>query len=1159
MGYVIGVIVAFIVGFFIYENQKEKERAKKSLQDKLDNINSIVGKFNSTVTDALTKWKHLTTFSKGYFSSYTLSKWKNNFLNAYEAIKNLELKLEGVTNTKEAQEFINTFQNAEAKRKKYNEDFVQHEIEEYKNFFHNIEKNGLDIQQITAIVTDEDNNLVIAGAGTGKTTTVAGKVSYLIKRYKVAPKEILLISFTNKACEEMRERIKRKLSINVDVKTFHKLGLDIIAESRDEKPNVFSLSKKEADEIFQGLFQKLMKDKEYLDLVTKYFTSYLKPYKEENEFKSEGERMQFLKDQNLFGLKKIKLNGGIEYRERLKSQEEVEIANFLFLHGINYTYEERYEFKTASKTFGQYKPDFKINGYLNSSKRGIYLEHFAIDKLGNVPNWFKGDENQTATQKYNSGIKWKRNLHKEKGTTLIETYSYERKERNLIPNLIQKLRKNNIEVKEKSPEQIWHLLEENAKEDISGFIQLVQTFLSLLKSNNYTLADIETQAKKIDKEENKLRALAFIKIFKPLYQSYEKLLASKQEIDFSDMINKATTCTEKGEYSQPYKYILIDEFQDISIGRYQLIKAMLNQNPNCKLFCVGDDWQSVYRFSGSDIAIYTHFDEYFGATSKSYIEKTYRFDDKMIAVSSEFILKNPKQFKKGLKSDKVGNEKPFTVLPYNFNSIKISQPVQEALEDIIKRCQNDIANTEVLLLGRYNHEIDELQKNSELFSIEYSKKQERKIVTYKPNPKLKISFLSVHAAKGLEADYVIILNGNSGRYGFPSEISDDPLLNLVLTDADQFPNGEERRLFYVAITRTRNHAYIISNQDIKSKFVTELETRDKDVTIKKCPWCETGSLLLREGQYGIFYGCSNFPHYCNFTEKINGVEIFKLGEVERKAEKFDAAIELYKKALKMDNPPNDVYYYLGLSLYRVEKFTESIESFKKYLEKDKSKSATYYWVGLANLELKKYSSAIESLSQAIALKQDYESAYYHRGKCYLENKQYSEAKNDFDFVLKNDPSDIDALVLGGEAKFLSNDKYGCWQDWKKAESLGSTSVQSFFDYYDFHDEPQRKNLNLKISNNYPEKVKAIEQAINSGVCIKFDYRKSETFNTGERSFRTIKPEKLLQVGVTNSPCVQGYCYMRAEERTFAIDRITNIILDPTKIEFKDDESDDLPF
>ena len=193
--------------------------------------------------------------------------------------------------------------------------------------------------------------------------------------------------------------------------------------------------------------------------------------------------MQFLKDQHLVGLKKI-VKDGFEYRERLKSQEEVEIANFLFLHGVNYTYEEWYEFKTASRTFGQYKPDFKINGFSNQNNKGIYIEHFAIDKLGNVPRWFKADGQQSATQKYNAGIKWKRNIHKEKGTTLIETYSHERKEGNLIPNLIQKLKDNNIEITKKSPEQIWQILVENDSEDISGFIQLVQTFLSLLKSNN---------------------------------------------------------------------------------------------------------------------------------------------------------------------------------------------------------------------------------------------------------------------------------------------------------------------------------------------------------------------------------------------------------------------------------------------------------------------------------------------------------------------------------------------------------------------------------------------------------------------------------------------------------------------------------------------------
>lgn len=1124
MGNVIGWIIAIIVAIILYQ----RNRKKNNLKAKVEKINTLLNDYSDQVSNALNKWDQLTNFRYGYFCNHDLVQWLKSFKEVYVATNNLELHLEGISNSAIIQKFISTYKNVQTKRIEYNQAFIKREIGEYNQFFNNIEIKGLDMQQMTAIVTNEDNNLVIAGAGTGKTTTITGKVSYLIDRYKIDPKEILLISFTNKACEEMRERIKKKLNLTIDVKTFHKLGLDILAASKNEKPSVFSLGKRETDEIFQKIFQTHLKDKGYLDLVTKYFTSYLKPYKEENEFKSEGERMQFLKDQHLVGLKKI-VKDGFEYRERLKSQEEVEIANFLFLHGVNYTYEEWYEFKTASRTFGQYKPDFKINGFSNQNNKGIYIEHFAIDKLGNVPRWFKADGQQSATQKYNAGIKWKRNIHKEKGTTLIETYSHERKEGNLIPNLIQKLKDNNIEITKKSPEQIWQILVENDSEDISGFIQLVQTFLSLLKSNNYHLNEIAIKATKIDRKESRLRALAFLKIFKPLYESYEKLLALRGEIDFSDMVNKATECVRKRAYLNRYKYILIDEFQDISIGRYHLIKSLLSENSNCKLFCVGDDWQSIYRFSGSDIALFTRFEEYFGITSKSYIEKTYRFDNKLIEVSSDFILKNPKQFSKGLKTDKIGKEKPFTVLHYNFNSTKIWDAVQEALEDIIKRCQGDFTKTNVLLLGRYNHDINELNKCPELFSVEYSQKNETKLVTYRSSPKLKISFLSVHAAKGREADYVILLNGNSGRYGFPSEISDDPLLNLVLTDADQFPNGEERRLFYVAITRTRNHVYIISNEDVKSKFVTELEDRDINVIVNKCPWCDVGKLILRESAYGLFFGCSNFPHYCNYTKKITGSEIFELGETERKTGKFEAAIELYKKAQISDNPPNDVHFYLGHSLYELGKFSDCIPPFEKYILTDRSGPAAYYWLGCANLELKEHSRAIEYFSQAIKNAKGNQLAYFKRGRCFLETKRFAEAKNDFSSILEVNPNDINALLLMGEAKFLLDDKYGCWQDWKKAESLGSTTVQSFFDYYDFHKEPQRANLNLQISDIYVERINAIEQAINSDMCIKFNYRKSATFNSGEKSLRTIKPEKLIEVGITNSPCVEGYCYMRKEK------------------------------
>ncbi len=1143
------VITAIVILYISNRRKKAKAEFEVRLNRALDFLKQNIEYFRL----ALSEWDTLTSNERGYFSNYDLLSWKERHKSLPDKLTGIELSLPGVPkeDLNNIGRFCSMYAQGETLRKQFNEKFTSVELASYKEFFNDIEGRELDQQQRTSIVVDEDNNLVIAGAGTGKTTTLAGKVAYLIHRYKLLPEDILLISFTNKACDEMKERIKKKMGINIQVKTFHKLGLDVIAESNNEKPSVFSLSKKETDEIFNGLLKNLMKDKAYLELVTKYFSYYLKPYKEENEFKSDGERTQYLKDMNLFGYKRIKLENGVEFRERLKSQEEVQIANFLFMSDIDYTYEDWYEYKTASKTFGQYKPDFKINKYTNAEKKGIYIEHFGIDESGNVPNWFKSDGVISAKDKYANGIKWKRQTHEEMGTSLIETYSYEKSKGKLISNLIEKLLKYGIVVKEKSAEDLWMAIEANAPEDIVSFIQLIQTFLAVLKSNNHTISQIINKANKIENSEDKLRALAFLNIFKPILLEYERLLKKRSEIDFADMINEATALVNEGKFQQQYKYILIDEFQDISVGRYGLIKALKELNPACKLFCVGDDWQSIYRFSGSDISIFTEFEKYFGITSKSYIEKTYRFGENLIKVSSEFILKNPKQFVKGLKSDKKDELIPYQIINHNCLAKEIHKPVQQAIEEICKLLSKNKTSAKILLLGRYNHEINGLKEAPDIFDVNYNKADKKSTIKYKPKPDLEINFLSVHAAKGLEADYVILMNGNSGKYGFPSQISDDPLLNLVLTEADQYSNGEERRLFYVAITRTKNKVFILSNSDYKSTFILELENRTADVNVKKCPWCDSGNLILRDGQYGMFYGCSNFPHFCNYTNKISGKEIFEFGEKERQAENYDAAIEFYKKAIRAGSYPENVHYNYGLSLFKSNRYRDCIVEFESFLKKNKTKATTFYWIGVAYVRLEEYEKAISNLDSALKIKPDYHSANYYRSKSFLESKQYELALEGFSNYLKHNSKDPDALLLRGECKFLLGDKHGAWVDWKAAEILGSPVVKSFFEAYELTEEPKKPNLNKIIPNKPYEIRKGIEEAIINHYLIKFKYQKSTVFNSGEINVRTIKPVEIEEIGVTRSPCVKGYCYLREEDRTFAIERITELIVDPSTIEFGD--------
>ena len=173
----------------------------------------------------------------------------------------------------------------------------------------------------------------------------------------------------------------------------------------------------------------------------------------------------------------------------------------------------------------------------------------------------------------------------------------------------------------------------------------------------------------------------------------------------------------------------------------------------------------------------------------------------------------------------------------------------------------------ILILGRYNHDIKEIQESGQ-FQVKYNASRSY-TVQYSNRLDLNIEYMTVHKAKGTEADQVIFLNCNSGRYGFPSQIADDTILSLLLSKSDQFPNGEERRLFYVAMTRTRNQLNIIANKDIKSKFVVELEGKAGKVHENSCPWCGEGKLVPRAGKYGTFLGCSNFPDYCNYTERTS--------------------------------------------------------------------------------------------------------------------------------------------------------------------------------------------------------------------------------------------------------------------------------------------------
>jgi len=381
---------------------------------------------------------------------------------------------------------------------------------------------------------------------------------------------------------------------------------------------------------------------------------------------------------------------------------------------------------------------------------------------------------------------------------------------------------------------------------VTPFAGLHATFLNLYKSSGKMINELLEKSASLP---NSSRYRAFLDVFREIYNAYEGALGD--EIDFNDMINKATEYIEEGRYRSPYTHILVDEFQDISYSRYRLLRALLDQNPSARLFCVGDDWQSIYRFNGGDVSIMTEFERYFDPCEVLPLDRTFRFDDRLCEFSTRFILKNPNQIRKHLTTN-IKSKNPSVTLIW-------SEDIESTISGILSNIESaEDEPSEAMILGRYNH-----QRPSNLSSLN------RRFT------KLSLEYRTVHSAKGAEADYVIVVGLTSASprnvYAFPSEFADDPILDLVLAKKEEVQNAEERRLFYVAVTRAKKQVYLIASGNHPSVFAMEVEKEGYDMIVDNprakrdvlCPDCGTGVIVNRRGDYGEFYSCSNYP-YCAY-------------------------------------------------------------------------------------------------------------------------------------------------------------------------------------------------------------------------------------------------------------------------------------------------------
>ena len=501
-----------------------------------------------------------------------------------------------------------------------NRPFLSRRLAEEQIAFDRVERYPLTGRQREAIVTNEDTTLVIAGADTGKTSTIVGKVDYLVRRGFARPAHILVLAFARKASDELKVRLARFGDAALaDVSTFHALGLRIVSEVDGVRPALSKLATNDRvlKQFIRTQVAGLLADPTGRDLLVQFLATHAV---DDAVTKPSTTGSEQIRSERIQGLRA--LDG-----TKLKSQEEKQIANWFILNGVAWEYERPYPFPTATAQHRRYEPDFYLPEY------DIYLEHFGVDR-----------QNRTAPHvnqaKYVVAMEWKRLLHREKGTHLIETYSWMRQEGGLIPHLERLLSQYGVQRRPLTPEEIAVITAEKNK-PFSDFISLIAQFLAVFKGGGADRSSIDVRARSP-------RDQVFLAIFWQIFDAYERTLARADEIDFNDMINRARSYVQTGRFRSAYEYIVVDEFQDISENRIGLVQDLRQHRPGCRLFVVGDDWQSIYRFTGSDVSLITHLPDRVGATERVDLDVAFRYPQELLDVTSQFVTANPAQLRKSL-------------------------------------------------------------------------------------------------------------------------------------------------------------------------------------------------------------------------------------------------------------------------------------------------------------------------------------------------------------------------------------------------------------------------------------------------------------------------------------------------------------------------------
>lgn len=733
-----------------------------------------------------------------------------------------------------------------------NEMQVQKAVKENAVYFNTVEKSPLTLEQRIPITCTDNRVLVVASAGSGKTSCLVAKAGYSLLNGHSTPETTLMLAFNREAADELRSRIIERLrpfglpAQKIQVKTFHSLSLEIIEQATGEKPVIAPWTQSDQGKIAQILrFIKELSN-------------------ENNEFRDNMTLMSYVVGLDLPSFEHEldapdswdeTLSTGFHslLDESLEAPMHVVVANWLTVHGINYLYRPAPEQCHLPKGCGHsptfYLPDLKA-----------HIELWDLDEQGSP---------HPGKQGYRHLMQHARAVHAEVGSDVIELFNNTLRDGGDFDVLSKALTSRGVSLKLREPTEF----KGRRPLELDHLANVLKSFITHIKANRWRFIELEDNLRNpLYRTEFLYRTAIFLKLVIPVYKAWEELLSSNGHIDFDDMVNKASDLVEAGSWQSPFQLICVDEFQDTSRSRAQLLKAVTNDEKSC-LFCVGDDWQSINGFAGADVSVMSKFDKVFGYSTHFKLETTFRCPQSLCDISTNFIGKNPAQIPKTVYSARADVFEPVRLI----EAAMTMQPdlaLLSALSSELARLNTLAEETKkhfsVMVLGRYNYDKYFADKG-----------------LIKDHPRLSVRFLSVHQAKGLEADYVVVPRMSSAAYAFPCQTKDDSALNLALACPDPYPFSEERRLFYVAITRAKQGVTLIANKGLESSFFTELITDHKLRVLKQeagptsavtCPTCQKGFLLEKKGKSAkgtySFYGCNRFP-VCKKTFTTQEVDRLK--------------------------------------------------------------------------------------------------------------------------------------------------------------------------------------------------------------------------------------------------------------------------------------------